>query len=113
MPVIADFGEFAQYEDGLINVSLAPPTNISGWSLQFQVGKRFGWTSGLITRSCASGFNNVSGINVVNGAQGQFKISLQSVDTSGMNFGAYAGYCQRLDSGFHTNLVEGYLIVVP
>lgn len=103
----------APREDGTLAVSMTPPVGISGWSLQFLLQKNFGGISGLIVKSAASGFNNVSGINILDGVQGQFNVKINSVDTSGFSSQNYAYTIARLDSGFVTTLVEGYLLLQP
>lgn len=110
MPVISDFG-LNLGEDLTVNLAVAPPTNVSGWALQFQVLKRFGGVSGLITKVTASGYNNVSGINVVDGPGGVMNVAIAGADTSGWNEGAYAYMVQRTNSGFVKNLSQGYVLV--
>lgn len=101
-------------EDALLSISLNPPVSIAGWSLEFRVNKRFGSCSGLIIKSAnLPTFNNVSGINVTNTAQGMFQVTLNSVDTSGFDFGNYAYGVQRLNAGNVTALSEGFLILLP
>lgn len=113
MPVQADYS-FVRMDDGTITVGLQEPTNIAGWGIQFQVSKRFDGGSGLIVKSMASGFvNGQSGITMVNAAQGIFNINLNGVDTSGLQPGNYASKCERINSGFHTTLTVGYLILLP
>lgn len=112
MPIYVDM-PCVQLQDRTISVGLEPPTGVSGWTLQFLATRRFGGTSGLITKSAASGFNNVSGINVTNGPLGQFDVEIDSADTSGLAYGAYATKIQRLDSGSVTPLTEGFLLILP
>ena len=112
MPVYSDFS-FNQFADGTISVSLAPAANIGNQNIRFQAFKRFGGISGLITKSCNSGFNNVSGINITSSGEGRFNISLRGADTSGLQLGNYAYAIERLDSGSRTVISEGYLILLP
>lgn len=110
MPVQADFS-VPRYNSFSFTVSLAPPVAIGGWGISFQVQKRFGGISGLITKSVSSGFNNSSGINITNSGLGIFTISIQGVDTSGLEYGNYAYAVDRTDT--RTTLSEGYMIVTP
>lgn len=115
MPVQTDFS-LGSFEDGSLTVGLAPAANISGWSLQFSLWKRqqsvSGSVSGLITKSAASGFNNVSGINVTNGPEGRFVVSLGRFDVSGgLATGAYYYKVERRDSGNATVISEGFRLV--
>lgn len=113
MAVQADFS-IGQREDVVLNISMTPPTAIGGWSLQFFVQHRFGGISGLISKVSASGYGaGQSGITIGNSGQGQFSVSLQGVDTSGMEYGSYAYTAMRLNSGSQTVLSLGYLLLNP
>ena len=112
MPIQADF-TFSRYEDGILSVALTSPTAIGSWDIRFRVQRHFGGLSGLIAKSMASGFNNVSGIAVVNSGQGIFNVTLNSVDTSGLEYGNYAYSIDRFDSGNRTILTEGYVALTP
>ena len=48
-------------------------------------------------------------MNIVNSGQGQFSFTVQSRDTSGMDAGIYAYTIRRIDSGFYTDLTQGYM----
>lgn len=102
-----------EYEDECITVFLNPPQNIGGWNIQTTIMNHFGSTSGRIVKSVASGFSAVSGITILNSGNGQFKTKINSVDTSGMEFGNYAYVIERLDSGCRKLLFNGYFIVDP
>jgi hypothetical protein len=108
MPIYADFG-IGKLEDGTLSVDMRPPVPIGGWSMLFFVQHRFGGISGIYQASIASGFNNMSGINITNSGEGQFNVSLPSIWGSGLDFGNYAYSCQRVDSGSRTILAEGFI----
>lgn len=113
MPVYTDL-QMVKFEDGTFVVSLAPPAPIGGFSLRWQIMKRFGSTSGLVVKSAASGYgNNVSGINVTNSGAGVMQITLNSSDTSGLDYGNYVHALERLDSGSRTVISEGFFSVLP
>lgn len=112
MPALQDFA-LGIYEDATIQVNLSPPTNISGFDLRFRLMSRFGGVSGLVVKTCASGYNNVSGINVNNGPQGQFQIRLNSIDTSGLDTRNYSYSVERTTSGSRTILTEGFVVILP
>ena len=112
MSILIDFS-LAVREDATITFSLTPPAPIGGQNLQFQVMHRFGGVSGIITKTVASGFNNVSGINVTNSGQGIMNISINSADTSGMQSIPRAYNITRLDSGSRTVYTEGYMLLAP
>ena len=113
MPVIQDIGPVCRATDATVTVAIDPPVLISGFALQFQVMHRFGGISGLINKYAASGFNNVSGINVTNAANGQFTVSIGATDTSGLDYGNFAYRALRTTSGSQTVLSEGFLVLVP
>ncbi len=110
--VFADF-PICRLVDQQITLGLSPPIPISGLAIEFQAMKRFGATNGVFLKSVASGFNNVSGINVFNAPQAQMNIQINSVDTSGLDFGAYPYEARRVDSGFRTVVAQGYLLLNP
>ena len=110
--ILADFS-FSKFEDGTLTVTLVPPVPLGGQSIEFNLTKRFGSDSALLTKSLASGFNNVSGLNLINSGAGIFTTKFDSVDTSGLAFGNYAGTFKRTNSGSVTILSEGYLILQP
>lgn len=115
MPIQTNF-RLERFADGDLTVGLTPPANISGWTLQMTMWRRAqnisGSVSGLITKSCASGFNNVSGINVTNGAQGIFTVGFNRFDVSGnLDSGAYYFKVERMDSGNASTIAEGYRLV--
>ena len=112
MAVQTDFS-ISQGSDGTLTISLSPPLPIGGWTLQTQVVKYFGASSGLLTYSMASGYYNVSGMNITNSGQGVFRTSIRSVDMSGIDCGAYSYRVRRLDSGSVTTLSEGYFLITP
>lgn len=112
MPVISDIPQ-VQYSDGLLTISLEPPTAIGGHTIQFDVMKRFGNVSGLVRKSVSSGFNAVSGITVTNSGEGVLQISLYESELSGTPYGNLAFQLRRMDSGMATVLSEGYIQRTP
>ena len=112
MPVIADFS-IARNQDFTLPINLEPATNVSGWAVQFLAQNHFGGVSGYMLKSAASGFNNVSGVNCVDGVQGRFTVKVFAQETSGLAFGNIAYSFNRMDSGFHTPLVLGFLTIAP
>ncbi len=108
MPTLGDFS-LVQYEDGVLTVNLAPPAPISGKTIVWTLQKRFGHTDNPIAVcSCSSGFNNVSGINVIDGLQGVFQVNVIRV-TSGLDPGNYANSARCTDSGSYASYTQGYL----
>lgn len=113
MPTLATFS-LVPNNDGIITVSLEPPTSIGGTILQFQVLKYFNGNSGLITKTCASGYGGgQSGITITNSGQGILNVSIHAGDTSGLDDGAYAYNLSRLSSGLQTCLSQGYVLLTP
>ncbi len=112
MAQLADF-VVSRGTDLTIGIGIEPPVPVGGWEARFQVTKRFDESSGLITKSIASGFNAASGITLVNSGQGVFSVSLAANDTSGRPYGNYAYTFDRLSSGNVTRIVEGYILLNP
>lgn len=111
MAALMDFALYRR-EDATLGVAMQPPTLISGWNIQCTIENAFGGISGTF-KSCASGFNNVSGINVIQGSTGVFNVQINSIDTSGWDQKPYAFAIERLDQGARTTLVEGFLLLLP
>ena len=111
MGLIIDF-PVTKNTDATVNVQLTPATPIGGWSIQFQTMQHFGGVSGILTKSCASGFYG-SGITLLNSGTGAFQVTINAVETSGLAFGPYSYIAQRTDSGSRTVLAEGFLNLTP
>lgn len=107
----------AVWDNNTILMTLAEGTNISGWSIQFDLSKRLGSTAPFYQAFAASGLNNVSGINVTNGPQGQFTTAVPASVFSGIvasgydPTGAFAIKWRRTD--YPTTISAGYLVVSP
>lgn len=103
-------------EDATIGISMTPPLPLGGVDLQFLVTHRFGGgsvNSGLILKSVASGYNGQSGITITNSGAGNFNVSINSLDTSGLEFGNYAYSAERTSSGQQTLLSTGFILLMP
>lgn len=87
--------------------------NISGQGFEFVVSHRLGNVSGFFTKSAASGYNNVSGINVLHTSGKTFDVSINAADTSGLCPGNHAYATGRTDSGSRTVLQEGFILLLP
>ncbi len=112
MAVIVDF-PIDRYEDGVLYINLTPPIAIGGQAIVFQVAKRFGSSTPFITRSMSSGYYNVSGAGIVDSGNGQLSVQVNASDFSGQSFGNYAYQLHRADSGFATDLTQGFAILKP
>ena len=112
MAVQQDF-ILAKYEDGTLTISMIPPTPIGGMSIEFVAQKHFGGETKLIQKYIASGLNGQSGITVTNSGMGVFNVQIDSVDSSGLNFGNIAYAANRTNSGMFAALTEGYIILTP
>lgn len=110
MPLQTNF-HLARYADGVLTINLAPPTAIGGWGIQFQMTRYFGSDDILIEKSVASGFNNLSGINITNSGAGVFNVNFSQVESSGLDPGNYAYQILRVDSGLHNILCQGYRVM--
>ncbi len=101
-----------KYSDGLLEIALEPSAPIGGQAFVFTVTKRFGGLSGLVIKSLASGYaNGESGITVTNSGLGVVSIALNTSDFSGKDPGVYACDYSRVDSGYHTPVTRGYIML--
>lgn len=113
MPVWSEFS-LVRGEDAVVTISLVPPQPIDGWSILFEVGKRFGWTSGLVRKSAASGYGGgQSGITVTDSGGGQMNVAINGTDTSGLQPGTYCFSAARTLSGQNTTFTQGELVLMP
>lgn len=111
MPILQDF-TLSQNETGALVVSMAPPTPIGGWTIQYNQTRRFGGTT-IILKNLASGFSGASGITVTNSGTGVFQVQLNAGEMSGLDWGAYSYIIQRTDVDAETNISEGYRLCSP
>lgn len=111
MAVIADF-ILASSEDGVLVISMTPPTAIGGWTLVYSQSLR---AEGIpfITKSVASGYSAASGITVTNSGEGVFQVNFFAPEMSGYSDGAYYYSISRTDSGYRTIVAEGYRLAPP
>ncbi len=110
MPALGEFS-LIRLEDGILQIGMAPPVAIGGWSVEFTVVKRLGGTDPYITKSMASGYYGVSGMLLTNSGQGVMRVNIDSVDTSGMDAGLYVYNVARLSSGSRTVLSRGHFVL--
>ncbi len=101
----------ARYSDGQITISIAPPTAIGGWAIQFDLTKRFGSDDPIVSKYVGSGTNATSGITITNSGLGILSVRMSPFEVSGMDPGNIAYRLLRTDSGFHSELVVGYRIM--
>lgn len=111
MAVQMDFS-WSQYDDGVLQINITPPTSMSGQNVEFRVGRYFGGEMDTIVKSCASGFNGVSGIALANGGA-TLNVTIASVDTSGMQYGNWSYQARRTTSGFVTETTLGLMLLNP
>lgn len=99
-----------KFADVGLLVNLTPAQPVGGRSVRFEVRKRYGGSTVLINKTCSPGIS--SGITVTNSGQGVLLVSILSVDTSGLSFGAYPYEVELLDTP-RTPVADGFLIVGP
>lgn len=106
-----------RWDDGSVNLDMAPPANLGGVDLRFHMWRRkpnvSGFVSGLILKSCHSGYGNgVSGITVLDSGAGRISIAVYGADLSGtFTQGIYAYNVVRFLSGQFATLVEGHRLM--
>lgn len=108
MPITGNFSINRQV-DCNIAVQMVPPTNIGGWAIQVWISKRFGSSSGIIQAYANSGYNNVSGINILDSGAGIFSFKVPGAVTSGLDPGNYALEVRRTNSGRGVLIENGYM----
>ncbi len=111
MAVIVDFS-IAKSQDTDLVITLAPPAAIGGLDFLHLVFKRAGGEgSGLLSKSMASGFHGVSGMEIQNSGQGIMRITYNAVDTSGWETGNYWHQTFLTSSGEMTPVANGYILL--
>ena len=101
--------QFDKGQDVILRINMAPPQPVSGWMGEFYLtthpdGDR------IFTKYFASGFTaGQSGITLIDGGIGSFDITIDTVDTSGLDPGNRYGNFWRTNSGFHTKMAAGYI----
>src|SRR4051812_17819690 len=99
-------------ENGVLTIVLSPPTAIGGWSIDWDLAKRFGGSS-LSHKCIASGYNGQSGLTITDSGQGIFNVTITSPDTSGLDPGNYVHGSRRTNSGRETDINQGFLTLLP
>ena len=99
-------------EDALLSGIRIENTAIGGWNIQLSLFTHFGG-SGLLQKVTASGFNGVSGVTITSSGLGTYTARMNSVESSGLAYGAYPYVVERLTSGSRTVLQQGYIVVQP
>ena len=95
--------EFFRGEDKILTVTLDPVVNISGWTLAFTMRLTAGSAEALIEKT------TTSGITITDGTHGIFQVTLDDLETAGLQPGKYAYDCKRMDAGAEAILVYGTL----
>lgn len=91
--------------DGILQVALASPTSISGWTIQWDLMFRPNSPQPIISRFLSSGYSaGQSGITLVDGTRGVFNVAMKASDLSGQEPGNYAFRTHRVDIPSDINL---------
>lgn len=112
MPSLQNFS-WIKFQDGTLTMQLEPPVPVTGRSVAFALYKRFGGVVPLIQKYMASGYYGVSGMNIAASGLGLVNISINSLDTSGLDPGNYAGTIQFTDSGSKVPATLSYFQLMP
>lgn len=95
--------------DALIPIELVPPVSVAGWATTFEVSRNIGGNA-FVNKYAASGYvGGQSGIAVTDASTGKFAIRFNARDMSGQDPGGYGFKFSRLDSGYVTVLVDGFV----
>ena len=106
--------QWAINQDIVLNIQLTTQTSISGWALRFDLLNRFDSPQPIFSAFCASGFNNVSGLNVINYV-GTIQVPLSHTLLSGVyqNKGALYHTMYRTDVGKGLSVEGGTITLTP
>ena len=105
-----------ELQNASVQVTLAPATSISGWSIEFDLMWRQNSPQPLVSKYMASGFSTgQSGITLVDGVNGVFSVAFVPAEISGVSLqtGTLAFRTYRTDSGNVTPINGGYRILPP
>jgi hypothetical protein len=84
------------------------PTDITGWTIRFQIRKRPDSTDYIVTKQTGGG-----GVSPINAPIGDYNVALASTDTAALNLGDYFFCAERIDPGHWTLLDSGVLRLLP
>lgn len=110
MAEITNFS-YTRFEDGALIYMLTPQAPIGGLSLKWCMSDRFGSEEPFVVKYLSSGLNGASGISVTNSGQGVFTVTLNSVDTSGLEAKNYATWAVITSSGRYKEVAKGFLVL--
>lgn len=105
-----------EQQNANMQIVLAAPTSISGWSVQLDLLYRFFSPQPIVSLFLASGYSNgESGITLVDGPKGIFNASFTPIQISGISlFTQVLAYqTWRTDTGDKTPLNGGYRLLTP
>ena len=99
---MAQVNNFAPYkgERIVINFTMTPLTDISGWAMQFTLKRKATDAAAVLTQAAV----------ITSAAQGQFSVSLTKVQTN-LPAGEYAYDVQRIDAGSEAVLSVGLFTI--
>lgn len=103
-----------EQQNALIQINLAPPTSISGWSIQFDLLYRNNSPQPIVSLFLSSGYSaGQSGMNLVNGETGVFNVSMLPSQVSGISqeTSVLAFQAWRTDTKQRTPLVGGFRLL--
>lgn len=115
MAAQADFS-LPEAQTALVQIALAPPTSISGWTIKHDIMWRYNSPQPIISFYLASGYTSgQSGCTLVNGSLGIFGVQYNQIPISGdsqyTNVLLHQSY--RIDSGYSTPIAVGFRLLSP
>ena len=87
---------FFRGEDIILDFTMTPPLDITGWTLSFKVANTLGGTV-QFTKSAT----------IVDAPQGKFRVTIASADTASLAVGRYVWDCRRTDAGNRATVADG------
>ncbi|MBM4069628.1 MAG: hypothetical protein FJ271_11855 [Planctomycetes bacterium] len=91
-------------QDLTLVFSMAPPQEVTGWSMRFQVRDSIGGTI-RITKTVGSG------ITISDAGRGVCQVALAKADTQALDAQDYVWELRRYDAGNEISLARGQLIL--
>jgi hypothetical protein len=89
---------FFRGEDVVLDFTLAPPEDVTGWTIGWKMATTLG---GAVHLNKAA--------SITDGPRGQFRVTIASADTASLPVGRYVWDARRTDSGSKATLADGYV----
>jgi hypothetical protein len=89
---------FFRGEDVTVDFQMAPPADVTGWTITFTLADTLGGTAQFSKTA-----------SITDGPRGRFRVTIASADTASLTAGRYVWDARRTDSGSKATLADGWL----